>query len=136
MANELNELQTQTYVSVELTLLVYTYLMQAEGWAHWSNYDPAMNSTKTASPRSQILYFFFSVCLLAILGFLQYVGRHMLKCLFPLKSEDFVDLCAITNTSIFIFDQDVHGYYIHGESPLGQADVSAKALKENLDHEG
>lgn len=136
VANELNELQTQRYISVEITLLVYIYLMQAEGWAHWCNYDPAMNSKETGSPRSQILYFFFSICLLSVIGFVQFVGRHIFKCFLPLRSEDFVDLCSITNTSIFIFDQDLHGYYIHGESPLGQADISAKELKENLDHEG
>jgi len=34
-----------------------------------------------------------------------------------MASDDFVDLCAVTNTSVFIFDQDLHGYYIHGENP-------------------
>ncbi len=94
-----------------------------------------MSSEKAKSPDSQVLYFFLSVLLMGVIGFVQYLSRYVLKFLFPLKSEDFVDLCSITNTSVFIFDQDLHGYYIHGESPAGAADISATQLKQNLDNE-
>ena len=42
--------------------------------------------------------------------------------------EDFVDLCTIANISIFIIDDHLHGYYIHGENPLGFAEGSAEHL--------
>jgi len=73
--------------------------------------------------------------ILGTLGFVQYLSRYILKCVFPFKSEDFVDLCSITNISVFIFDQDLHGYYIHGENPAGAADVSARDMKKNLENE-
>ena len=38
----------------------------------------------------------------------------------PLPAEEFVDLCSVCNVSIFIFDETLHGYYIHGMNPMGQ----------------
>eukprot|EP00343_Euplotes_focardii_P012417 CAMPEP_0205833968 /NCGR_PEP_ID=MMETSP0206-20130828/50423_1 /ASSEMBLY_ACC=CAM_ASM_000279 /TAXON_ID=36767 /ORGANISM="Euplotes focardii, Strain TN1" /LENGTH=236 /DNA_ID=CAMNT_0053140771 /DNA_START=1515 /DNA_END=2222 /DNA_ORIENTATION=- len=37
--------------------------------------------------------------------------------------------------SVFIFDQRIHGYYIHGVSTSGQADVTATELQGYLDNE-
>lgn len=65
----------------------------------------------------------------------QYLMKILLSFIFPLPYQNFVDLCSIANISVFIFDQRIHGYYIHGESTGGQADVSTRDLKENLDNE-
>jgi len=43
----------------------------------------------------------------------------------PYKIQDFVDLCCVANISILVFDESLHGYYIHGESPSGHAEGSA-----------
>lgn len=110
--------------------------MQGEGWEHWCNYEPDMNNVESHVPNSYVLKFFFAVMLLGIIGFVQFMMKHMLRIFFPLPSEDFVDLCSVTNTSVFIFDMDLHGYYIHGENPSGAADISSKAMKDNLDTEG
>lgn len=115
-----------TNVNMELTIIFYVFLMQGEGWQYWSNYDPNFQTSLTNSPNSYILYYFQSTLTLGIIAFVQYLLKYGLKFLFPLPCEDFVDLCCIANTSIFIFDMDLHGYYIHGESPSGQSDVSAK----------
>ncbi len=32
---------------------------------------------------------------------------------------NFVDLCSVANISIFLMDEYLHGYYIHGENPFG-----------------
>jgi meckelin len=115
-----------TNVNMELTIIFYVFLMQGEGWQFWSNYDSNFNDVKTNSPNSYILYYFQSTLTLGIIAFVQYLLKQGLRFVFPLPYETFVDLCCIANTSVFIFDADLHGYYIHGENPSGQADVSAK----------
>ena len=68
-----------------------------------------------------------------VIGGIQYFMKRLLSFIFPLPYHNFVDLCSIANISVFIFDERIHGYYIHGESTGGQADVSTRDLKENLD---
>ena len=51
------------------------------------------------------------------------------------KILNFVDLCAMSNISIFILDQLHHGYYIHGRSPHGITDVNMKDMIMNLERE-
>lgn len=46
----------------------------------------------------------------------------------PYPHEDFVDLCSIANVSIFILDDNLHGYYIHGENPFGFSEGSLQHL--------
>ena len=45
---------------------------------------------------------------------------------------NFVDICTIANISILIFTEDLTGYYIHGKSPYGHADVPSLNLRLSL----
>jgi len=45
-----------------------------------------------------------------------------------LPYQNFVDLCSMTNISLLMFDETFHGYYIHGRSPYGQAEISTEKL--------
>jgi meckelin len=51
------------------------------------------------------------------------------------KILNFVDLCSVSNISVFILDQNRHGYYIHGRSPHGITDVNIKDMLMNLERE-
>jgi meckelin len=51
------------------------------------------------------------------------------------KIINFIDLCSVSNISVFILDQNRHGYYIHGRSPHGIADVNMKDMVMNLERE-
>lgn len=53
----------------------------------------------------------------------------------PPSYVDFVDLCSVANISILIFNDNYQGYYIHGKSPMGAADVSSEKLRLNLEAE-
>jgi meckelin len=48
--------------------------------------------------------------------------RQALRIWWPLPIENFIDLCSVSNISIIIFDEALHGYYIHGMNPLGQSE--------------
>ena len=59
-----------------------------------------------------------------------------MKVWFPLKVDEFTDLCSVSNISVFILHDALHGYYVHGKSPYyGLADLNAEDLKRALDME-
>ena len=51
------------------------------------------------------------------------------------KLGNFVDLCSLTNTSLFILSNYSYGYYIHGRSVHGDGDVGLRQLLLNLEKE-
>lgn len=53
----------------------------------------------------------------------------------PSSIQEFTDLCTIANISIFFFDKQFHGYYLHGMAPSGQSEGSISELKRYLDLE-
>ena len=135
VANELNELQTMRLVSTEATLVWYAFFMLGEGWLYTAEHDPEMNTTASRSPLNFVLQFFISALVLVSIAAVQYALKRVLSIWFPLRSQEFVDLCSFTNISIFIFDQSLHGYYVHGHAPLGTADATAEGLIRALEFE-
>lgn len=53
----------------------------------------------------------------------------------PQSYVEFVDLCTVANISMIMFNEELRGYYIHGKSPSGGADVSAEKLRLNIVNE-
>lgn len=51
------------------------------------------------------------------------------------KIINFVDLCSVSNISVFILMDNQYGYYIHGRSPHGSADIDMKDMIMNLERE-
>jgi len=51
------------------------------------------------------------------------------------KIINFIDLCSVANISVFILMDNQYGYYIHGRSPHGIADVNMKDMIDNLKRE-
>jgi meckelin len=135
VANEYNEMQNAQFISIEYTLLWFVFLMYGEGWENWSAQDPDFNDDIQDSLKNEYLKFCITVILLLAIGGIQYAMKRLFSFLFPLPMHNFIDLCSVTNISVFIFDQRIHGYYIHGESTGGQTDVSSRDLKNHLDNE-
>jgi meckelin len=46
-----------------------------------------------------------------------------------------IDLCSVSNVSVFILLYNHYGYYIHGRSPHGSTDVNMKDMIVNLERE-
>jgi meckelin len=46
-----------------------------------------------------------------------------------------VDLVSLANISVLVFDEACHGYYIHGRSVHGCADVNMDELNHHLKKE-
>jgi meckelin len=51
------------------------------------------------------------------------------------RITEFVDFCSVTNISIFIMTHTQFGYYIHGHSSHGDADISMQLLSQYLTKE-
>lgn len=51
------------------------------------------------------------------------------------KVRQYVDLCSMSNISVFILENDMFGYYIHGRSVHGRADTGMREMHENLKRE-
>jgi meckelin len=51
------------------------------------------------------------------------------------KLLNFMDLCSVSNISVFILTYNLYGYYIHGRSPHGTTDVNMKDMIMNLERE-
>ena len=45
---------------------------------------------------------------------------------------NFIDLCSVSNISVFILDEDFHGYYIHGRCPYGRSEMNIKEMLVNF----
>jgi hypothetical protein len=71
-----------------------------------------------------------------VIAGIQYGGRYAVKKWFPLPTEEFTDLCSVTNISVMIFDDNTYGgYYIHGRSPYGYTEISSENLRRSLEQE-
>lgn len=134
-ANELNELQNTPLVTVEFTYFVYMFFMFGLGWYYWASETPILTTSGNDSPFNRVLYFFVMTFVFLCTGAAEYFIKMALSIWLPLPSHDFIDLCAVSNMSIIMFDEILHGYYIHGQSPGGMADTDSEELKRILENE-
>lgn len=124
-------------IYVEAVLIWYIAFMKGTAaLENATDYDPDVHFLYTVeSPRNPAFYFFFTVLWMFIFGSFQYLFRQVFRFAFPIAYIDFKDLCCVANLSLFIFDQQFHGYYIHGQFPGETADVTLERLKLLLDEE-
>ena len=54
---------------------------------------------------------------------------------FEHKIHQFVDLCAVSNISVFTLSHTLYGHYIHGRSVHGHADTNMREMDHNLQNE-
>ena len=51
---------------------------------------------------------------------------------FEHKIRQFVDLCSVSNVSVFVMSRRLYGFYIHGRSVHGHADTDMREMNLNL----
>lgn len=75
--------------------------------------------------------------MLILCGVCHLIVRKVLELVFlPHPKTEFMDLLSVANLSVFILDTSLHGYYIHGQSPSGRADINVDELLKSLEEEG
>ncbi len=135
IANEFNELSNWRYVHDEVTIIWFAFDMLGVQWQNSAYLIPSIDLDYTGAPVNYVLKYFFSSALLMLIILVQYVGRKLIKTWVPTKAQEFVNLCTVSNISLFILDDLVHGYYIHGQAPGGVSEGTAADLQSMLDKE-
>jgi len=135
IANELNELQCERTVSTEFILFIFTFFMGGLYWESLGDQIPSVSVKNSDIPSNVFLSHFIGCFVLLVIGATSVIIRRIIKIWFPLGIQEFCDLCAVSNISIFMLDISLHGYYIHGAAPGGQAEGTAEDLRRMLELE-
>ncbi|OHS93827.1 hypothetical protein TRFO_02347 [Tritrichomonas foetus] len=132
VSNELNRITNIRSYSIPFTVIVSAFIL--------TGFDVELLSTPIPSTRlittgfsHWVLRFAVSSCLWLILMAGQYIFFHFIYWRFYGNPFfNFLDLCTTSNLSVFIATSMSHGYYLHGKSVHGYADVEMKKLAECL----
>ncbi|XP_065281384.1 meckelin isoform X1 [Dermacentor albipictus] len=140
VANEWCELQCHRRVSLSLQLLTLLLLLKGLGLEYVALASPESYYSRTVKnadiPFSAACRFALSASLYLLIALFQVVlQKFIYERFYEDKLQHFIDLCSVSNISVVIFVQPKFGYYIHGRSAQGHADVSMKEMHELLRRE-
>ena len=133
VANQFNALQKQRLTSLFFAFCWHIILYYK---AHWDNRELQTPGTGLVyyGRMNYILRLFISTCIIFSALIIQYVVVRLLQNWIPLKKQEFIDLCFVSNISVFILDEKLHGFYIHGHNPSNKADVNLNELLNYLNN--
>ncbi|OCT84534.1 meckelin [Xenopus laevis] len=140
VANEWNEMQTYRKISPIFQLFSVLLLLEVVGLKNITakdlNLDLNPPSGTYLASWSIILRFGIAASMWLAVGIVQILFCVVIyERFFEDKMRQFTDLCSLSNVSIFILTHRCYGYYIHGRSVHGQADVSMETMLSNLKKE-
>uniref|UniRef100_A0A8C3K581 Transmembrane protein 67 n=1 Tax=Calidris pygmaea TaxID=425635 RepID=A0A8C3K581_9CHAR len=136
IANEWNEIQTVRKINPLFQVLAVLFFLEVVGFSNLALMDSSSSLSRSSesyiAPWSRILRFGVSAALwLAIIIFFSVVYERFVED----KISQFVDLCCMSNISVFLFSHSCFGYYIHGRSVHGHADTNMEEMNMNLKRE-
>ncbi|KAG8437442.1 hypothetical protein GDO86_008228 [Hymenochirus boettgeri] len=140
VANEWNEIQTVRKISPMFQLFSVLLLLEVVGLKNIATKDLSLNLNPPIgtylAPWSIILRYGIAASMWLAVGILQVLFFIVIyERFFEDKVRQFTDLCSLSNVSVFILTHRCYGYYIHGRSVHGQADVSMETMLINLKKE-
>ncbi|KAJ6657194.1 hypothetical protein lerEdw1_002783 [Lerista edwardsae] len=133
IANEWNEIQTHRKVSTSLQLFAVLLLLEVVGLKNLASSDLSVNlrpgPDAYQATWSPILRFGIAASIWLAVGLVQIVfSIGFYERFIEDKIHQFVDLCSLSNVSVFILMHRCYGFYIHGRSVHGHADVSLETM--------
>ncbi|XP_053557068.1 meckelin [Bombina bombina] len=137
VANEWNEIQTHRKLSPLFQIFIVLLLLEVVGLKNITARDLNLDLNPATGTYlaswSIILRFGISACMWLAVGLVQVLFFVFIyERFFEDKIQQFVDICSLSNVSVFILTHRCYGYYIHGRSVHGQADVSMETMLDNL----
>ena len=137
VVNQFNELQKKRIFNLYFgfSWIVLLYFIQDHNWIGREKQIPRDDNIPNAPVNFVLRNFIAGITVLASSS-VQLCLVKLLQIWIPLKKQEFMDLCSVSNISVFILDGLLHGYYIHGHSPIGKADVNYDELFKFLNAEG
>ena len=140
VANEWLELFPHRRICLEVHLFLVIFVMKVWNLEELTKYDH-MNSLSAGDLRRHVPS---SLSCRVALGCLVYSFLIAIQAAYVAffheryvrdKRKDFVDFCSVSNISVFIWVHERYGYYIHGRSPNGRAEVNMKEMHDLLKRE-
>ena len=137
VVNQFNELQKKRIFNLYFgfSWIVLLYFIEEHNWIGREKQIPRDDNIPNA-PVNLVLRNFIAGIIVLASSAVQLCLVKLLQIWIPLKKQEFMDLCSVSNISVFILDGLLHGYYIHGHSPIGKADVNYDELFTFLNEEG
>ncbi|XP_026575517.1 meckelin-like [Pseudonaja textilis] len=137
IANEWNEIQTHRKVHPSLQLFAVLLLLEVVGFKNLASRDlnvslhPEPNTYQ--APWSPILRFGIAASVWLVVAIVQMlVSVGLYQRFVEDKIHQFIDLCSLSNVSVFILTHRCYGFYIHGRSIHGHAEVSLDTMLSYL----
>ncbi|KAB1257849.1 Meckelin [Camelus dromedarius] len=140
VANEWNEIQTVRKINPLFQVLTVLFFLEVVGFKNLALMDSSSSLSRSQSsyiaPYSRILRYAVSaaawlvIALMQIVFFVVFYERFIED-----KIRQFVDLCCMSNISVFLLSHKCFGYYIHGRSVHGHADTNMEEMNMNLKRE-
>jgi len=135
ISQEYNKLQVARKSSIEINLVVITFIMHRVIETFPLSQDFPQNKYLKA-----ITHVILSVWIWTGTTVIQLLWKSLIVERYYSESQPqrFIDLSTITKISTFIMVEDYHGFYIHCRSPYEYADCSDEELKDymNKEHRG
>ena len=110
-------------------------LIEGCKFKNFAKMQPFISIEDSSTSENYVLNYFVVTCIIFAEGWIMYSLQLILAIFRPPDYLNFIDLCSVTNISIIIFDESLSGYYIHGKTSTGNADVSTRQLRLNLESE-
>ena len=136
VVNQFNELQKKRifHLYFAFTWVILLYFTRLN-WVKKEHQVPRDQMVEKSPVNFVLRNFIVGIIILSSVAVELCLAR-LLQIWLPLKKQEFMDLCSVSNISVFILDGLLHGYYIHGLSPIGKADVNYDELFTFLQAEG
>ena len=137
IANEVNEVQCDHRKIVPETLLIwFVFFWVAIGWGQVAHTNPNFSVTNNElQPINMFLNYFLCAFIILCISAVQYVLYLLSNVFNDSLLSKFTDLCTVSNVSVLMMTEHVHGYYIHGQAPWMRSDLPISWLKAELDKE-
>ena len=135
VVNQFNELQKKRSFHIYFAFSWIILLFFRSYWYRKELQVPR-DALVNKAPVNFVLRNFIAGIVFSLSALVEIILVRLLQIWLPLKKQEFMDLCSVSNISVFILDGLLHGYYIHGLSPIGKADVNYDELFLFLKNEG
>ncbi|XP_006538071.1 meckelin isoform X2 [Mus musculus] len=140
VANEWNEIQTVRKINPLFQVLTTLFFLEVVGFKNLALMDSSSSLSRNPSdytaPYSRILRYAVATAIWLVIGIIQVVFfAAFYERFIEDKIRQFVDLCSMSNVSVFLLSHRCFGYYIHGRSVHGHADTNMEEMNMNLKRE-
>ncbi|XP_055968653.1 meckelin [Sorex fumeus] len=140
VANEWNEIQAVRKINPLFQVVSVLFFLEVVGFKNLALMDSSSSLSRSpasyVAPDSRILRYAVSTALWLTIGVLQIMFFAVFYERFiEDKIRQFVDLCSMSNISVFLLSHKCFGYYIHGRSVHGHADTNMEEMNMNLKRE-